>query len=62
MSGPYKFPGETTGWNPTTVPPSFVVGSNNDIDSLKARQRLPVLDFGTSRHESLSPAKSLEDT
>eukprot|EP00975_Prorocentrum_lima_P059486 12471298-Prorocentrum_lima.AAC.1 len=41
-------------------PPSFGVGSTSDtydVDSLKVRKKLPVLDVGTSRLESLSPSK-----
>eukprot|EP00975_Prorocentrum_lima_P057876 12138498-Prorocentrum_lima.AAC.1 len=40
---------------PGQRPPSFGAGSTHNVDSLKMRKKLPVLDFGTSRLEAFSP-------
>eukprot|EP00975_Prorocentrum_lima_P040977 8605963-Prorocentrum_lima.AAC.1 len=51
-----KVSGEANGWDPGHRP-SFGAGSHNEVDSLKVRKKLPDQDFGTSRLETLPPAK-----
>eukprot|EP00975_Prorocentrum_lima_P012305 2607795-Prorocentrum_lima.AAC.1 len=38
---PKGSPGEANGWDPGQKPPSFLAGSQNDVDSVKVRKKLP---------------------